>query len=63
MDDYRGSIITYSENAEKVSFYFFESKLDNENVIDIKVKKISTLPYIDDNGYWVINDISTGIYA
>ena len=63
MDDYRGSIITYSANAEKVSFYFFESKLDNENVIDIKVKKISTLPYIDDNGYWVINDISTGIYA
>ena len=30
---------------------------------DIIVRKISTLPYIDKNGYWVINDISTGIYA
>ena len=63
IDDYRGTIFTYSNNSERVSFFFFESKLDNENITDIKVKKISTLPYIDDNGYWVINDISTGIYA
>lgn len=63
IDDYRGTAFTYTANSEKVSFFFFESKIDNDCVIDIKVKKISTLPYIDDNGYWVINDISTGIYA
>ena len=62
-EDYRGSIISHTGIAERVSFYHFESILDNSHVMNIVVKKISTLPYIDDNGYWVINDISTGIYA
>lgn len=62
-DQYRGSIISQTGIAERVSFYHFESILDNSHVMNIVVKKISTLPYIDDDGYWVINDISTGIYA
>lgn len=62
-EDYRGSIISQTGIAERVSFYHFESVLDNSHIMNIVVKKISTLPYIDDNGYWVINDISTGIYA
>lgn len=32
-------------------------------VDDINVFKKFTLPYIDQNGYWSINDISTSVYA
>ena len=64
-EDYKGTIISHTGSCERVSFYYFESELDNLSnyVQDIRVRKISTLPYIDKNGYWVINDISTGIYA
>ena len=63
INDYRGTIIAHTDDCDKVSFFYFESILNNGNVIDIDVKKISTLPYIDANDYWVINDISTGIKA
>ena len=64
-EDYRGTIIAHTDKCERVSFYYFETNLEKleNNIEDIDVKKISTLPYIDKNGYWVINDISTGIYA
>jgi len=63
-NDYKGTIISHTEQSERVSFYYFETKLNNnEYVSDLDVNKINTLPYIDKNGYWVINDISTGIYA
>lgn len=38
--------------------YTIESFVD-----DINVFKKFTLPYIDQNGYWSINDISTSVYA
>lgn len=63
-EDYKGTIISHTEKFERVSFYYFETQLyNNEFITDLNVNKISTLPYIDKNGYWVINDISTGIYA
>ena len=63
INDYRGTVIAHTEKCDKVTFFYFESRLNNGEVIDIDVKKISTLPYIDDNGYWVINDVNTGIRA
>lgn len=64
IDYYRGTIIVKSKSLAKDSFYYFETNIDsNSGITGIDVKKISTLPYIDNDGYWVINDISTAIKA
>lgn len=65
VEKYKGTIFTNTINEEKVSMFHFESDIDPEtnNILEVSAYKISTLPYIDKNGYWVINDISTGIYA
>lgn len=64
LDEYRDNIFVHTNKVERTSFYFFESSIDPiSGVNGIYTRKISTLPYIDDNGYWIINDINTGIYA
>ena len=48
----------------KFNVYCFSITYSRDNIIDdINVSKKFTLPYIDSNGYWCINDISTSIYA
>jgi len=65
LDDYRGTIIANSITCNRTAFFYFESELDENTgeIVDIDVKKISTLPYINDNDYWVINDVPTTIMA
>ena len=48
----------------KFNIYSFNVTYSRDNIVDdINVSKKFTLPYIDQNGYWCINDISTPIYA
>ena len=48
----------------KFNIYCFSVTYSKDNIVDdINVSKKFTLPYIDANGYWCINDISTSIYA
>lgn len=48
----------------KFNIYCFSVTYSRDNIVDdINVSKKFTLPYIDANGYWCINDISTSIYA
>lgn len=48
----------------KFKIYSFAVTYTRDNIVDdINIIKKFTLPYIDDNGYWCINDISTSIYA
>ena len=48
----------------KFNVYCFSVTYSRDNIVDdINVSKKFTLPYIDSNGYWCINDISTSIYA
>ena len=48
----------------KFNVYCFSVTYSRDNIVDdINVSKKFTLPYIDANGYWCINDISTSIYA
>lgn len=66
IDNYRDSIICYTEKCDRVSFFNFEVEKDDDNIdltIGIITNLKTTLPYIDENGYWVLNDISTAIRA
>lgn len=48
----------------KFNVYSFGITYTVESFVDdINVFKKFTLPYIDQNGYWSINDISTSVYA
>lgn len=48
----------------KFNVYCFSVTYSRNNIVDdINVSKKFTLPYIDSNGYWCINDIPTSIYA
>ena len=48
----------------KFNVYCFSVTYSRNNIVDdVNVSKKFTLPYIDANGYWCINDISTPIYA
>lgn len=48
----------------KFNVYCFSVTYSRDNIVDdINVSKKFTLPYIDANGYWCINDIPTSIYA
>lgn len=63
IDFYRGTIIVHTDGCAKDTFFYFETNIENDSILGIDVKKISTLPYIDNDGYWVINDISTPVKA
>ena len=65
LDEYRDNIIAHTEKFERTSFYYFETSIDPETelVNEVYARKLNTLPYIDDNGYWIIDDRNTGIYA
>lgn len=62
----RDYIVVHTDIADRVSFFNFEVKKDDDNTdltIGIDVSLKSTLPYIDENGFWVLNDVPTTIYA
>lgn len=49
---------------DKFGVYNYNITYTRDNIVDdITVEKVYTLPYIDNNGYWCINDIVTDIYA
>lgn len=48
----------------KFNVYSFSVTYSRENIVDdINVSNKFTLPYIDANGYWCINNIPTSVYA
>lgn len=53
------------ENVEdKFVVYQYSITYSKDNIVDdIIVEQTYTLPYIDNNGYWCINDTVTNIYA
>lgn len=64
LDEYRDNIFAHTEGVARTSFYFFETSISESGLVNgIFTRKISTLPYIDDNGYWIIDERNTGIYA
>ena len=51
-------------NEERYAVYHYAVTYIKNNIVDdIVVTRKYTLPYIDKNGYWCINDIPTSIYA
>ena len=49
---------------DKIGVYQYSVIYSSDDIIDrIVVDRTYTLPYIDNNGYWCINDITTDIYA
>ena len=49
---------------DKFNVYCFSVTYSKDNIVDdVNISKKFTLPYIDANGYWCINDIPTSIYA
>lgn len=58
------AISDYMYIDNKFNIYCFSVTYSRNDIVDdINVSKKFTLPYIDANGYWRINDISTSIYA
>lgn len=51
-------------SEEKVALYGFTiSYLDDEIINNVSILLLSTLPFINSDGYWVINGVQTDIYA
>lgn len=49
---------------DKYNVYRYDITYTRDNIVDdINVTKEFTLPYIDNNGYWCINNMPTSIYA
>ena len=62
----RDYIVVHTDKSDRVSFFNFEVKKDDDNpdlTVGINTSLKSTLPYIDENGFWVLNDVPTTIYA
>ena len=60
------SILCYTDKQERATLYNFSVDYDPENsttVYSVNVYKHYTLPYINKDGYWVLNDIDSNIYA
>ena len=58
--------LCHTDLEERVSLYNLSVNYDEENtenVYDINVFKHYTLPYINNDGYWVLNDTVSDIYA
>ena len=60
-NQYHDSVLCFNSDIEKILFYQFLIDYDSylEGVNDIIVSHSSSLPYIDSEGYWVINGIQT----
>lgn len=49
---------------DKFAVYQYQISYDKDNrVDDFNIERTYVLPYIDNNGYWCINDVTTSIYA
>ena len=59
------ALICLVPDVEKVSFYNYSIEYDDnsDNIYSINVNKHYDLPYINENGYWVIDGIESEIYA
>ena len=60
------SILCYTDKEERATLYNFSVDYDPENsatVYGINVFKHYTLPYVNADGYWVLNDVDSQIYA
>lgn len=57
---YRSSIFFFDSNQNILNTKIFEYSINNEEIItELKF----TLPYVDENDYWRINDVQTNIQA
>lgn len=59
-------LICYTDKQEKVTLYNYAVEYDNEDNTIVKrvhAYKHYTLPYINAEGYWNINDMDTTVYA
>ena len=59
-------VLDKSSDVEKTTFYKFNVEYDPEDkstIYGITISKHFTMPYINQFGYWVIDDIETEVYA
>lgn len=57
-------IYSLDSKVEKITFYNYQVEYDDrETISKVIVSKHFVLPYINESGYWVINDVDTEIYA
>lgn len=66
IDLFRDCIICYTEGSDRVIFFNFEVDKDEDNedlTVGINTSVKSILPYIDENGYWILNGVPTGVYG
>lgn len=57
-------LICCSNYVERIQFLKYSIEYDDEaNIQEIHVENHYSLPYINKQGYWVINDIDTELYA
>ena len=61
------AIICVTTGPERMAFYNYdieyENSNDDKNIYGVRVLKHFELPYINEYGYWVINGVSTEMYA
>lgn len=61
------AIICVTSGPERMAFYNYsieyENSNDDKNIYGVRVLKHFELPYINEYGYWVINGVSTEMYA
>ena len=61
------AIICVTTGSEKMAFYNYDIEYENsnedKNIYGVRVIKHFELPYINEYGYWVINGVSTEMYA
>lgn len=59
--EYHNSILCFTSGDERIIFYQFAIDYDSylDGINTIIVSQSNTFPYIDDEGYWVINGVQT----
>jgi len=65
-DSDESAFICSTTKPERVAFYNYSVDYDQENnntVYNINAYKHFTLPYINGNNYWVLNDVDSNIFA
>ena len=59
-------VLDKKTDVEKTTFYSFNIEYDSDNptnIYGVTISKHFTLPYINNFGYWVIDDIESEVYA